>query len=66
MMLFARWATALISAAGQALRRWQLPPVRTLYLSPTPPERLGRSGAAAIKRHSRKLRNRRRHRHGRA
>lgn len=66
MMMFARWATALISVASQVFGRLHIPLMRTMYLSPMPRERLGRTGAAAIQRRARKLRNRRKHRHARA
>lgn len=64
--MFSRWATALISLASQVFVRWHIPLRRTLYLSPMPRERLGKTGAAAIQRRARKLRNRRKHRHARA
>lgn len=66
MMLFSRWATALISLASQVFQRWRMPPMRTLHLSPMSRERLGKTGAAAIQRRARTLRNRRKHRHARA
>lgn len=66
MMMFARWATALISLASQVFRRVRVPRMRTLYLTPLPQERLGKTGAAALKRRARKLHNRRKHRHARA
>lgn len=66
MMMFARWATALISLASRVLHRWRISQVRTLYLSPRPQDRLGKTGAAALKRRARKLRNCRKHRHARA
>lgn len=66
MMMFARWATALISLASQVFQRWPIPQVRTLYLSSRPQDRPGKTGAAALKRRARKLRNCRKHRHARA